>query len=245
MVAHAPPDGYLIDIVPNSHTIAALRYKLNFDPVKSFSPITEFEYVPDVLLVNPSLPVNSVKEFIAHAKAHPGSLNFSSVGPGSASFLEMETFKRLVGINLTHVPFNGGSQSQLAVLGNEVQATFGSVQGSIEQVKAGKLRALAVSSIMRSPAYPNVPTIAEAADLPGFDFGVWYGALAPARTPRAIINKLHDDIAEAMKSPAVQERLTKFGGITMDSKPEEFTVFLAQDIEKWRGVFNKIGADAK
>jgi tripartite-type tricarboxylate transporter receptor subunit TctC len=185
--------------------------------------------------------VNSYAEFIRYAKANPGRLNYGSVGANSAPYLEMELLKKEVGIDVVHVPFNGSSTALVALLGNEIQLTFGSIQGSAEQVIAGKLKALAVTSAIRSVVYPDLPTIAEAAHLPDFDFGTWYGALAPAGTPTDIVSKLRNDMVAVMSSPDAQPALASFGGVIVGSSPEEFSNFIAKDVARWGAVMQTLG----
>ena len=236
VVAEAKPDGYLLAMVSSAHTITPNQIKLSYDAVKSFAPVTEVASVPDFLLVNPALPVHSVPELIALARAKPGTLNYGSVGAGTPPHLAMVLFQSLTGTDMVHVPFKGGAPALTALLSNEVQLEFGAVSTTLAQVRAGKLRALAVSSGVRMPSAPEFPTIAEAANLPGFDVGVWYGLLAPAGTPPAITEKISDDIAVVLQQPEVHDRMGELGLIGVGDSPAHFTATIQSNIARWSKV---------
>jgi tripartite-type tricarboxylate transporter receptor subunit TctC len=242
-VARAAPDGYTLIVVITSHTVAPSdhQYTLNYDPIKGFTPIVRLGSTPEVLVVNPvSLPVKSVKELIAAARAKPGALNFGSAGTYTPGFLNMALFMHATGIDMMNVNYLGSGPVLTAVLRGDVPLTFGTIAESLAQVKAGKLRALAVSGAKRSPLAPNVPTLAEAvaATDPAenemlSDETAWYGALAPGGTPRPIVSRLHDDMVAALKDPAVQARLADQGFELDGSSPDAFADFIRKDIAKW------------
>lgn len=239
VVAQASPDGSMIAAVTNAHTITPSEHHLSYDPVKSFAPVSELAFVPDILLVNPELPVHSVAELVAYAKAKPGTLNYGSSGTGTSPYLEMRLFESLTGTQMVHVPFKGSAPAMTALLSNEVQLMFGSISTTLNQVRAGKLRALAVSTAVHSPAAPEIPTVAEAAGLPDFDSGVWYGLLAPAHTPAAITEKMSQDINAVMHQPEVQKRLLELGFITVADSPDHFTATIVRDIARWSKFVDK------
>ena len=232
MVARATPDGYTILWTSNAHTITASQNKQTYDAIKSFSPLTLMGYVPSILLVNPSVvPVSSVKELIALAKSKPGQLNFGSSGTGSPTFLEMLLLMSKAGIDMVNVTYKGGGPALVALLGGETQLMFSTVTTSVAQVKAGKLKALAITGKVRSPLMPEVPTMLDAAGLTGFEeTGAWNGALAPSSTGKELIRKLHGDIVAVIRSPGAQRALADMGYISVASTPAEFGHTLNGDL---------------
>ena len=243
-VAHAAPDGYTIVVILTSHTVSASdpQYTLSYDPIKSFAPITMLGSTQDLLVVNPSgLKVKSVKELIAEAKARPGALNFGSSGTYTPGFLSMALFMHATGIKMVNVTYKGSGPMLAAVLGGEVQLTFGTVATFLQQSKAGKLVALAVSGPTRSPIAPDVPTLLEASGPLDKDAAAlvssndnWYGALAPAGTTPEIIKTWHDGIVAALHDPEVGKLLVGQGFVADGRSPEAFAAFLKEDIAKWR-----------
>ena len=233
IAAHAAPDGYTIIMITNTHVTTPSQYKLNYDPINSFASVSLLASQPDALLVNPSLPVQSVAELITLAKAKPGTLNFGSSGTGTAEYLAMALFMKTTGTNLVNVSYKGVAPAQMALVGGETQVMFGSVTANLPLVRSGKLRALAVSATSRFPAMPEVPTVAEAAHLADFDVGVWYGVLAPAGVPDAIVAKLHRDVVGVVKSAEFQQRLSSLGFVSIASTPEEFTQAIKNDLSRW------------
>lgn len=233
VVAHAAPDGYTLTLVNSSLSITPSQYKLNFDPVKNLTGITEIGSQPDILVVNPSLPVKSLNELIAYAKAHPDQLNYGSAGPASATSLEMSLLMQKTGIKMLTVTYKSLGPAAIGVLGNEVQLMFGTVSTFLEQVKAGKLRALAVSAPSRVPVLPDVPTVAEASNISGFEGGTWYGVLAPAGTPADIVRMLHDDVVESLGNPEVARGMAEQSFITEGSTPEQFSAKVKDEMVKW------------
>lgn len=235
-VAHAPPDGYMLDLTATNHTMTPNFYKLSYDPVTSFAPVIYLGTQPDMLVVNNSVPVKTVKELIAYAKAKPSQLNFGSGGTANPPYAEMMILAKETGMKLVNVPFKGSGPVLTAVLGGEVQMAFAGFAEGKEEVEAGKLKGLAVSTDKRVPLMPNVPTVAEAAGLPDFNLGAWYGVLAPAGTPGEIVDKINRDMAAAMKSPEVQAKLAARGFLTAPDTAAEFKDFLIADVARWRSV---------
>ena len=243
-VAHAAPDGYTIVVILTSHTVSASdpQYTLSYDPVKSFAPITMLGSTQDLLVVNPDgLKVKSVKELIAEAKARPGALNFGSSGTYTPGFLSMALFMHATDTKMVNVTYKGSGPMLAAVLGGEVQLTFGTVATFLQQAKAGKLVALAVSGPTRSPIAPDVPTLLEASGPLDKDAAAlvssndnWYGALAPAGTPTEVIKAWHDGIVAALHDPEVMKRLAGQGFVADGRSPDAFAAFLQEDIAKWR-----------
>ena len=236
VVAHAKPDGYTIAWISNSHTITPNQYKLNYDPIKSFEPITMSTAIPDLLVVNPAVPVKTMKELVAYAKANPNKLNFGSAGTGTPPYLEMVDFMNRTRIAMTHVPYKGSSEATAAILGTAYRFCFSAISSSLAQARDGKLTVLGISSKARSALAPEVPTIAEAADLPGFSGGVWEGALAPAGTPKEVVSKLYQDIVAAVHLPEVKDRFAKLGIETIADTPEQFVTEINADTAKWAKV---------
>lgn len=233
-VAKAPADGYTLNFISSNHAITPHHYKTSYDPIKSFVPVVLLMKAPDFLLVNPKvLPVNSVAELIAYARANPGKLNYAAPGKGSNPHIAMATFAKATGLVMTGVNYRGGGAAMISVLGGETQLEFGSPASSLEQVKSGKLRALAVSMNHRNPLMPDLPTVAEAANLPAFDLYSWFGVLAPAGTPKNIVNQIRNDMVGVMESPEIKARLAEQGFITIYSTPDEFADFLKTDIPAW------------
>ena len=237
LVARAAPDGYTL-LMPHAsiQTVnAALYEKLPYDPEKDFVPITLLVTVPNMLAVHPSVPVRSVKEFIALARKFPGKLTFSSSGNGTAGHLANELLKSEAGINMLHVPYKGAAPALVGLLSGEVDSLITNVSVLLPMIRAGKVRALAVASLKRAGPVPDIPTLAESG-LPGFDADSWYGLVAPAGTPAAIVSMLHGAVVKALRAPAVQAQLTKVGAVTIGNTPEEFRQRVRVDAAKWARV---------
>jgi tripartite-type tricarboxylate transporter receptor subunit TctC len=243
LVAKAAPDGYTLEMgTVGTHAINASLYaKIPFDHIKDFAPIILVAGVPNVLVVNPSLPVNSVQELIAYAKANPGKLNFASSGPGTSIHLSGELFKVMAGVQMTHVPYKGSAPALQDLLGGQVQLMFDNLPPSLPQIKGGRLRALAVTSLTRAPALPDVPTIAESG-LPGFEASSWFGILAPAGTPPAIIAKVNAEVAKWLASPEGKEKLVAIGANAGGGSPEDFAQHIQKETAKWAKVVKESGA---
>ncbi len=237
-VAHSAPDGYTLIMVTNPHAMpAAPGTTLTYDPVKSFAPASLIDTKPMILIVNPSFPAKSVKELVAMAKSKPGQLNYGSDGPASNPSMFMRMFLLQTGTKMTEISYGGGGETQVAVLGGEVQMTFGTPQAALEQIRAGKLRALAVTTNVRSTGLPDVPTMAEAADLPHFNAGSWNGILAPAGTPQAIVDKISADVVVILKKPAIAKSFADQGIIPIASTPAAFTTFIAEEVDSMTALF--------
>ena len=234
-VSRAPPDGYTLVWVSNAHTATPSLLKLNYDAIKSFAPITQVTRTPDVFIVQPSLPAKTLQEFIALARSKPGELNYASVGTGGAPFLEMEMLMKQTGIKLNHVPYKGGGDAVMSVLTDSTQCYFGVIATMLGHIQSGQLRPLALSSDTRSPMLPDLPTVAEAAGLARFVAAdsQWTRVLAPAGTPKPIVDKLYRDLADVLMSPEVKQRMAEAGFIPVASTPDEFTAMMTKDIPKW------------
>jgi tripartite-type tricarboxylate transporter receptor subunit TctC len=243
VVSKSAPDGYTLMIGHvGTHAINATLYpKLAFDPVRDFTPITLIATLPLALVVNASLPVRNVKELIAYAKANPGKLNFASAGNGGPTHLTGELLKSSARIDIVHVPYKGNAAALTDLVAGRVQMMFSNMLTAMPHVRAGKLRALAVSSPKRSPQAPDLPTIAESG-VPGFNSVPWYGALGPARLPKSIVTKLHDAIAAAIAQPDMRERFVAQGIDLQSSTPEEFGALIRSELVKWRTVVRQAGA---
>ena len=244
-VAKAPADGYTF-VVCNaaSHGIAPSLYKkLPYDPIRDFTPISLLGITSNVMVVHPSVPATTVAEFIAYAKANPGKISFGSSGIGTSPHLSVELLKSMTGINLVHVPYKGGAQSSTDLLGGQIQLLITNLPEQIGYIKAGKTRALGVSTTKRSPQLPDLPTISEAG-VPGFDVTVWYGLCAPAGLPRALVDKVNADVAKAVLSPDTRQRLFDQGVEASRNSPEEFAAFIRAEVTKWAKVVRDSGATA-
>ena len=243
IVAKAAPDGYTLEMgTVGTHAINASLYaKMPYDHVKDFAPVILVAGVPNVLVVNPSLPVSSVQELIAYAKANPGKLNFASSGNGTSIHLAGELFKVMAGVQMTHIPYKGSAPALQDLIGGQVQLMFDNLPPSLPHIKAGKLRALAVTSATRSSALPDTPTIAESG-LPGFEASSWFGVLAPAGTPPAIIAKLNAEIAAWLASPEAKEKMLALGANIGGGSPEDFARHIAAETAKWQKVVKASGA---
>jgi tripartite-type tricarboxylate transporter receptor subunit TctC len=243
LVARSAPDGYTLEMgTVGTHAINASLYaKMPYDHLKDFVPVILVAGVPNVLVVNSALPVNSVAELIAYAKANPGKLNFASSGSGTSIHLSAELFKVMAGVQMTHIPYKGSAPALQDLLGGQVQLMFDNLPPSLPQIKAGKLRALAVTTATRAPALPDVPTVAEAG-LPGFESSSWFGLLAPAGTPPAIVVKLNAEVAKWLATPDAKERLAKQGANAVGGSPEDFEKHIAAETVKWAKVVKDSGA---
>lgn len=232
-VASATSDGYTLGVVSAGHAVNPSIYKnMPYDSVGGFQPISLLCSGPGVLVVNPSLPVKSVKELIDYVKAQPKPLSFASAGVGTPPHLAGELFLVMAGLKLTHVPYRGNDQVMLDVITNRVPISFPTIPSALPYIRAGKLRALAVTSAERATSLPDVPTIAEAG-LPGYEASSWYGLLAPAKTPSEIVASLQKAVATAMQAPALRERLLSEGLEPVGSTPEAFAAALRTDTAKW------------
>jgi tripartite-type tricarboxylate transporter receptor subunit TctC len=238
------PDGYTLLIISIAHAVSPWLYKLQYDPIKSFVPVSILASGPNVLVVNPSLPVHSVPELIALAKQKPGELNYASAGIGSFQHLGGELFKLTAGVNIVHVPYKGGGPAMTDVLGGYTKIMFSSLVQTTPFVLNGQLRALGTSGLKRNPALPDVPTIAEAG-LPGYEATNWWGVVAPAGTPPAIVEKLHNEIAAVQNSPQTKEQFAAQGADIVQMTSPEFGSFMEKEMNKWERVVKESGMKAE
>jgi tripartite-type tricarboxylate transporter receptor subunit TctC len=235
-VAHTTPDGYTLVVVTPNHTTTPSLFKLNYDPIKSFVPITQLAASPGLIVVGKSLAVDSLKDLIALAKTKPGELNFGSVGPGSPSYMSMALLMQRTGIKLMNIPYKSSAAALTALLGDQIPVTVTALSGGISHVQAGTIKALAVTGALRSPALPTIPTVTEAADLPGFDVTTWTGVLAPVGTPQEIVTKLNTDIVAALKLPEIQTAMSTRGLTVVGSTPDQFGALIAKEIPLWKSI---------
>ncbi|MBB1636295.1 tripartite tricarboxylate transporter substrate binding protein [Cupriavidus sp. UME77] len=248
MVAKAAPDGYtLLMGTVGTHGINQSLYgKLPFDPVKDFSPITEVASVPNVLVVNPAFAqqnrINSVTDLIAYVRANPGKLNMASSGNGTSIHLAGELFKTQTHTFMVHFPYKGSGPALTDLAGGTMQLMFDNLPSSMALIKSGKLKALAVTSAKPSPALPGVPTVAEAARLPGFEASSWFGLLAPAGTPHEVVARVQQEVARALGTPAMREKMLAQGADPVGNTPEQFAAFIRAELTKWAKVVKDSGA---
>jgi tripartite-type tricarboxylate transporter receptor subunit TctC len=242
-VAKSPPDGYTVVMgALSTHAVNPSLYaRMPYDAQKDFAPITLIAITPNVLVVNPDLPVHSVKELIAYAKARPGKLSFGSGSIGSAGHLAGELFKVDAGIDMVHVPYKGAAPATQALLAGDTQLMFDNLANAMAQVKAGKLRALAVTTAERSKLAPELPTMAEAG-LPGFDISTWYGLFAPAGTPPDVVDKWNADVTAMLRTPDMRDRLLAQGAEPAPDTPAEFARFVAAEAAKYARTVKASGA---
>ena len=243
VVVNAPPDGYtlLLAGIPNAFN-ASLFGKLNFDFIRDIAPVAGIMRVPDVMVVNPSVPANTVPEFIAYAKANPGKVNMASAGTGGGTHLAGELFKIMAGVNLMHVPYRSNGYALTALLGGQVDVLFPSLSSSIEYIRTGKLRGLAVTIAMRSEALPDLPTVSEF--VPGYEISAWYGVGAPKGTAAEVIDKLNREINVILADPNAKARLADLGGTPLVGSPADFGKYIADETEKWGKVIQALNIKA-
>ena len=234
-VSKAPNDGYTLGIISLAHAVNPWLYKLPYDPIKSFTPIAILASGPNVLVVNPSLPVNSVQDLLAMAKAKPGALQYASAGIGSFQHLGGELFKLMAQVNILHVPFKGGGPAMIDVIGGHTKLVFSSLVQTTPHIKSGKLRPLGTGGLKRNPVLPDVPTIAEAG-VPGYEAVNWWGIVAPAGTPAPIVQKLHEGITAVQNSEAVQKHFASEGAQIVQMSTPEFATFIEKEMKKWERV---------
>jgi len=234
-LAKATPDGYTLGIVSIAHAVNPALHPITYDPIKSFEPVSILATGSNVLVVNPELPVKSVKELVALAKAKPGELNYASAGIGSFQHLGGELFKLKAGVNIVHVPYKGGGPAMQDVLAGHVKIMFSSLIQTTPFIKSGQLRPLGTGGTKRSPVLPDVPTIAEAG-VPDYTATNWWGIVAPAGAPKPVIDKLYAKIQEALKAPSLQEAFAREGASTVTMTSAEFQDFMKAEIAKWAAV---------
>src|SRR5687768_9246444 len=244
VVAKSDPDGYTLLIMSNTHTVnETLIPKKPFDLMRDFTPITGISYSDLLMVVHPSVGVSSVKEFIALAKSKPGELNYASSGNGTPYHMAGELFKSMAGLNIVHIPHKGSDQARASVLGGQVQMMFDAVPTMAANARAGKVKALATSGSKRSPVTPDIPTVAEAG-VPGYESGIWLGLMAPAKTPRAVLEKVNAEVNKIIGSEQTKAAWLKQGTIAMGMSIDQFDRFLREEIVKWRKIVQASGAKA-
>jgi tripartite-type tricarboxylate transporter receptor subunit TctC len=243
LVAKSAPDGYtLLMGTVGTHAINPSLYsKMPYDHVKDFVPVVLVAGVPNVLVVNPALPVNSVADLIKLAKDKPGTINFASSGSGTSIHLSGELFKTMAGVDMTHVPYKGSSPALTDLIGGQVQVMFDNLPSALPQIKGGKLRAIAVTSLKRAPALPDIPTISESG-LPGFEASSWFGVLAPAGTPAPIVARINAEVNKWLQSADAREKLISQGAEAAGGSPEQFAAHIRAESDKWAKVVKASGA---
>jgi len=244
VVAKSPPDGYTLLVTSISHTInPSVRKNLPFDAVRDFAPVTLITDAPNFLVVHPSLPVKSVKELIALARGRPGQITYASSGAGTSTHLSGELFKSLARIDIVHVPYKGGGPAVIDLVGGHVQMMFSTLPSVLQQVRAGKLRGLAVTGARRFPAAQEFPTMIEAG-VAGFEVSGWSGMFAPAGAPREAVSRLAAEIGKILRAPELKERFFVQGAEPVGNTPEEFAAFVSSEIAKWKKVVEASGMQA-
>jgi len=239
-VAHAPPDGYTLLMATAANAISVSLYdKLSFNFIHDIAPVAEIIRIPNLMTVHPSVPARSVSEFITYAKANPGKINMASGGSGTSPHLSGELFKMLTGVNMLHVPYRGDGPALTDLLAGQVQVLFGNMPASLQHVRAGRLRALAVTTRARAEALPDVPAMGEI--VPGYEASAFIGICAPANTPDDIVAKLNAEIHAALADPTIKARLAELGGTVSITTPAEFAKFIVDEAEKWAKVVKFAG----
>jgi tripartite-type tricarboxylate transporter receptor subunit TctC len=240
LAAKSPPDGYTLFGAALPFSAIQSLHKVSFDVTKDFAPITLAGFSANMLVANPSFPANNVKELIAHARANPGKINYGSSGNGTSVHLAMELFKSMTRTYMLHIPYKGSAPVVTDLIAGQIDVMFDNTPNVIGHVRAGKMKALAVTTTQRSPLAPDVPTVAEAG-VPGYDQTAWFGVLAPAGTPRDIIGRLNAEIVKLLNSAEVRERFAKQGVEVRTSTPEQFATFLRSEVDRWGKVIREAG----
>ena len=238
-VAKAAPDGYTLFLgsVTSLAINVSSQKKMPYDPVKDFAPVSMLYFSPMYLVVNPAVPAQSVKELVALAKAQPGKLSFASIGQGGSIHLAGEMFKSMAGVDITHIPYKGSAPALTDIIGGQVSLMFDAGVSALPQVRAGKLRALAITTAKRVDSTPELPTVAEAGGLPNYEATLWFGLVVPAATPRDIVNRLSQELAKILRQPALQARFANLGVEFSASSPDEFATYIRAETLKWGKVF--------
>jgi tripartite-type tricarboxylate transporter receptor subunit TctC len=246
LVAKAPPDGYTMYLASQTtHAVAPYLYsKVGFDPLKDFATVVRVVHNPLLMVVNPSMPVTSVKELVALARARPGQINFATGGIGSSPQMSMELFKSTLKLDMVPIHYKGDGAAIIDIMGGQVPIMNSSIAVVLPHVRSGKMRGIAVTGLTRSTVAPDFPTIAESG-LPGFEVITWFGILVPAGTPRDIINRLNTEIVQSVSQPAVREQLTKMGFEIVPNTPEQYAVFLREENMRWSKLIRELGLRAE
>jgi tripartite-type tricarboxylate transporter receptor subunit TctC len=244
-LAQANPDGYtLMTTISNVVTNPAVNPRVEYDPVRDFTAILLFGKSPFRIVVNPKLPANTIQEWHALAKAKPGALNYGSAGTGTGQHLTVELFKIMAGVNIVHVPYKGAGPALIDLIGGQIQMMFGGTLSVAPHVKAGRLRALAVTSLKRRPETPEQPTVSETI-VPGFEAVEWFGVIGPARLPKPLLARLHAELLQAVNHPEMKERILADGMDILTGTPDEFAAHIRQELAKWRKVVKQSGITAE
>ena len=238
--ARAAPDGYTILLNAPGHATNPALMKLAFDPIRDFAFISLVAEAQNIVVVHPLFPPRDVQELIALSKRRPGQINFASSGTGTSVHLSAELFQFMTGVRWVHIPYKGGGPAVIELIAGQTQIMFANMPTAIQYVRDRRLRALAVTGAKRAPAAPELPTVAESG-VPGYEVTAWYGVAAPAKTPRAIVDRLHDEIVRALNSPDLRERLTSQGADPIHQTPEQYTAFMQNEIAKWAKVIKAAG----
>jgi tripartite-type tricarboxylate transporter receptor subunit TctC len=231
--AKAAPDGYTFLFTLSSHTINPLLYKLSYDVERDFAPVSLIVSVPQLIAANPNSPIKTLQDLVSTAKAQPGKLSFASVGNGTPSHIAGELLKLKAGIDIQHVPYKGGGPAVADTIGGQVPLLFVTAAAAMSHVRAGKLRPLAMTTLKRSPGAPEIPTVAEALDLPDYEVDSWYAMFAPARTPAAVIARMHKEIQRVVQLPEVRQKLIEQGGDPVAGPPEQLDRVVKAELRKW------------
>jgi tripartite-type tricarboxylate transporter receptor subunit TctC len=241
---NAQPDGYTLLIISVAYAYNPAIYKLPYDPVKAVVPVAQLGTGPNVLAVHPSVAARSTQELVALAKAKPGQLNYASAGIGSFQHMSSEMFRIMSGLNIVHIPYKGGGPAMLAVIGGQAQISIGSLLQTLPHIRSGKMRALATGGLKRSPALPEVPTVAEGG-VPGYEANNWWGIVAPAATPAPVVKRINDEVAKILAAPETQKWFLGEGGEAVSRTPDEFRKWILSEMGKWGKVVKQAGIKAE